>query len=400
MESSSPQANPASKGLGIPRDCDWPPPLVPTEADVADEKLAKTALTRFYHHSINASTWTVFDESSNVRIAYVGTPASNLAALVNQEAKFSNSHAASLHFPFPSIRPVVPWKPAKSLLLVKWYSTSFADDISALPAKDIRDDLVNSYFAQIHPGFPVVDESQFRTQYNDFNNPPPLLLLQAVLLVGAHVSSHVKVARSRSLVKMALFRRAKALFDLHYENDRMHLVQAALLFTWHCEGADDVSSNAYYWIGIACRIAFGLGMHRDLSHTAVNQMPPADRRIYRRIFWTLFQVDTFASLNHGRPMIIDLEEVDQPSLVVDDFNESDQDSNRSVNVGFCIQNTALCKIIALVIKMFCPGSMRRFRTSPGSLSRTRANLDSKLAGWYLRVPPDLANFTKPGADFW
>ena len=283
VDPSSPEANATSGGLSTSGDYDRPPPLVPTEADVADEKLAKTALTRFYHHSINASTWTVFDESSNVRIAYVGTSASNLAALVNQEAKFSNAHAASLYFPFPSIRPVVPWKPAKSLPLVKWYSTSFADDISALPAKDIRDDLVNSYFAQIHPGFPVVDESQFRTQYNDFNNPPPLMLLQAVLLVGAHVSNHAKVARSRSLVKMALFRRAKALFDLHYENDRMHLVQAALLFTWHCEGADDFSSNVYYWVGIACRVAFSLGMHRDLSHTAVNQMPKGDRRIYRRI---------------------------------------------------------------------------------------------------------------------
>ena len=274
--------------------------------------------------------------------------------------------------------------------------------MTSLPCqqRDVRDDLVDSYFARIHPGFPVVDESQFRTQYTDSNNPPPLLLLQAVLLVGAHVSNHAKVARSRSLVKMALFRRAKALFDLHYENDRMHLVQAALLFTWHCEGADDVSSNVYYWVGVACRIAFGLGMHRDLSHTAVNQMPPADRRIYRRIFWTLYQVDTFASLNHGRPMMIDLEEVDQPSLVVDDFNESDQDLNKSMNVGFCIQNTILCKIIALIIKTFCPGSTRRFRTNPGSFSITRANLDSKLAGWYLRLPSDLANFTKPGADFW
>jgi hypothetical protein len=49
------------------------------------------------------------------------------------------------------------------------------------------------------------------------------------------------------------------LFDLHYENNREHLVQAALLFTWHFEGAGDIAANAYYWIGIACRLAFGPG---------------------------------------------------------------------------------------------------------------------------------------------
>ena len=98
--------------------------------------------------------------------------------------------------------------------------------------------------------------------------------------------------------------------------------------------------------------------------------------------------------------MINLEEVDQPSLVVDDFNECGQDSNKSVNIGFCIQNTALCKIVASIIKLVCPGSIRRFRTDPGSFSLTRANLDSKLAGWYLRLPSDLANFTKPDANFW
>jgi transcriptional regulatory protein AMDR len=61
------------------------------------------------------------------------------------------------------------------------------------------------------------------------------LLLQSILLAGAHVSQHPKVVGSRSLVKMTLFRRAKALFDMHFENDRMHLVQSALLFTWHFE---------------------------------------------------------------------------------------------------------------------------------------------------------------------
>ncbi|KIW25902.1 uncharacterized protein PV07_09038 [Cladophialophora immunda] len=400
-EASSPPDDPISipiSGESISQH--RPQPLIPTEADIVDESLAKTALTRFYQQSINTSTWTVFDETSNVRLAYIGTPVSNLASLVDEEAHFSGSQSGSLHLPFPSIRPVKPWKPAKSLPLVKWYSSSFVDDISALPVKDVRDNLVDSFFSHIHPGFPIVDEGLFRSQYDDPNNPPPLLLLQAILLVGAQISDHPKVAKSRSLVKMALFRRAKALFDLHYENDRMNLVQAALLFTWHFEGADDVSSNVYYWGGIACRIAYGLGMHRDLSHTAVNRMPACDRRLYRRIFWTLFQVETLASLHHGRPMSIDPDETDQPPLAADDFIEGNQELNKNVKIDYCIQNMALCRILQAIIKFSSPGSLRRHAADPGSFELTRASLDSRLAGWYLRLPASVANFSKPGADFW
>ena len=108
-----------------------------------------------------------------------------------------------------------------------------SENSGALPTKEVRDDLVEAFFEKIHPGFPIVDEVQFKSRYADPENPPPLLLLQAVLLAGAHVSLHPKIVESRSLVKMALFRRAKALFDMHFENDRMHLVQSALLFTWH-----------------------------------------------------------------------------------------------------------------------------------------------------------------------
>ena len=128
----------------------------------------------------------------------------------------------------------MPWKPHGEQPLVRWYA-KVAENAGALPTKEVRDDLLESFFEKIHPGFPIVDEIQFKTRYADPENPPPLLLLQSVLLAGAHVSQHPKVAASRSLVKMALFRRAKALFDMHFENDRMHLVQSALLFSWHFE---------------------------------------------------------------------------------------------------------------------------------------------------------------------
>lgn len=375
-------------------------PTVPTDADIVEETLAKTALTRFYHHSINKTNWMVFREKGYTRIAYIGTPVSNLANLVQEEAYFAGSTKTSLHLPFPSIRPTMPWKPPKTMSTVKWHSSSFADDISALPAKDVRDDLVESFFAKIHPGFPVIDESEFRRQYQDPDNPPPLLLLQSVLLAGAHASNHPKIIQSRALVKMVIFRRAKALFDMHYENDRMNLVQVALLFMWHFEGADDVSSNAYHWIGVACRIAFGLGMHRNLGLRASSLMPQDDRRIYRRIWWTLYQIEILVSLQHGRPCMIHPDEIDQEPLTRDDFVEQNGLLNSNINIDYCIQNASLCTIILSIIKTFTPGSMRKFLSNPDSFLSTQDNIDQRLASWYLSLPLTLTDFSSEPPEFW
>ena len=212
-----------------------PQAFVPTMEDIVEEELSRTALTQFYQRGITGDPpWFSYKGGDDIRIAFIGTSASNLAHLVQGELAAHNYHDASLHFPFPSIRPQMPWKPYKDQPQVRWYS-KVAENAGALPTKEVMDDLVESFFDKIHPGFPIVDEVQFKTRYADPQDPPPLLLLQSVLLAGAHVSQHPKVAESRSLVKMALFRRAKALFDMHFENDRMHLVQSALLFTWHFE---------------------------------------------------------------------------------------------------------------------------------------------------------------------
>jgi transcriptional regulatory protein AMDR len=367
------------------------------ENDIVEEGLARTALTEFLHRGFHAPTFSVFHEKDPIRIAYVGTSTSNLAYLVGQESPYHGD--ASLHFSFPSIRPALPWKPSNDLPLVKWYS-NMAHDVSLLPEKEVCDQLVQDFFTKIHPGFPVVDEAEFRSQYGNDKTPVPLLLLQSVLLAGAHVCQHPKVAKSRSLVKVALFRRAKALFDLHYENNREHLIQAALLFTWHFEGADDIAANAYYWIGVACRLAFGLGWHRNLSSSARSVIPIQDRRIQRRLFWVLFQYDVLASLHHGRPLMINEDDCDQPPLVLEDFIEIDGQLNKNVHFDYCDQSIKLCYIIISVLKLFSPGSLRRHRLGQQTIESSRSTLDSQLEGWFLRLPQSLINPSRNTEDFW
>jgi transcriptional regulatory protein AMDR len=166
-----------------------------------------------------------------------------------------------------------------------------------LPDKSLADELVDAYFAKINPGYPIVDEESFMGQYRrkDPDDPPPLLVLQAILLVGAHVS---REGAERKALKALFFRRAKMLLDGRLEKNRDMVVQAALLLTWHSDGTEDIGANAWFWVGIAARTAMGLGMHRDRG---ASKLTHHDMQSWRRVWWILVQFDVMVSLSYGRP---------------------------------------------------------------------------------------------------
>ena len=80
---------------------------------------------------------------------------------------------------------------------------------------------------------------------------------------------------------MTFYKRAKALYDANYEDDRVTIVQALILMGWYWEGpegknrsrgdivtharsdlAADVTKNVFYWSRVAVIVAQGSGMHR------------------------------------------------------------------------------------------------------------------------------------------
>lgn len=130
----------------------------------------------------------------------------------------------------------------------------------------------------------------------DSQKPVSMHLLHSILLVGAHVLAPQR--RDAQSLKSELFHRAKTLFDSRFDQDRESYVQTALLLSWQCDDLEDVVSNSWHWIGVAVRIAFGMGMHRDASHSNLN---PIDKCQWVRLWWTLFQFDVMVSASSGRP---------------------------------------------------------------------------------------------------
>ncbi|KIW34119.1 uncharacterized protein PV07_00915 [Cladophialophora immunda] len=340
---------------------------------------AQDSLSQFFHKSVWSSGWAEFDDYERLRLAYIGTPVSNFAHLVNLNQRGQRF----LTYPHPRIHPHLPWQPNPEDYLNRAPTVDSIRQLSSFPAKEIRDELVEAFFEKIHPCFPVLDEAGFRILYNDPNNPPPLIVFQAVLLAGAHVCDHPKVADSRQTVKSILYRRTKLLFDMRYENNRLYLIQAALLLTWYLEDADSVSLNSYHWVGVACRIAFGIGLHRNLLNdpNTPDRMPLSDRRLYRRVWWVLYQVEIMSALEHGRPSLIHCDDFDQPPLEQNDLREVNGQINQKINFEYCSKNIELCRMILDILSA----------TSPGALLRGECpNLESLNAGlvkWAISVAP-------------
>lgn len=113
-----------------------------------------------------------------------------------------------------------------------------------LPPRSLCDELVECFFQWVAPILPVINRGQFMKRYRDSKNPPSILLLQAMLLAGSRVCTNpqlMDVNGSTTPAAITFYRRAKALYDANYEDDRVSIVQSLVLMSWYWEGPEGSS---------------------------------------------------------------------------------------------------------------------------------------------------------------
>ncbi|KAK5058895.1 hypothetical protein LTR84_011159 [Exophiala bonariae] len=289
-------------------------------------------LSRFFEAGVLSAKWDGFEENGTFRDVYIGTDVANLHHLVRDHEL---PGSGCLFYPFPAIRDELYWKPAHAASIHHYLSVESLNDLSSFPVRHVRDALVDTYFKDIHPGFPILDKANFRKRYEDPDNPPSLIVFQAMLLAAARITNHPQVAACREITTAVFYKRTKTLFDIRHEHDRVDLIQAALLMAWYTESSDTVASNAYYWVGSAVRIAFGMGLHRSAS---LRYVPPSRRRFdrkYKKIWWTLLYSEAMLALEYGRPSQIRIDDFDVGVLEDDDFKNMDDSDDDMVNGHFC-----------------------------------------------------------------
>ncbi|EAU35628.1 acetamidase regulatory protein [Aspergillus terreus NIH2624] len=331
-----------------------------------------SSLERDSHKDLETRLVKLIDEEESgsreiqrgVRAIYVGHELSNMSFLIRQQR---DKDDGVYHFAGNEI-PRRQLKTGHDQLLI---------DALTLPEPALADELVEAYFTHVNPGYPIIEEDLFMTQYRsrDPADPPPILLLQAILLVGTHVT---RARADRDALKEIFFRRAKWLIDNRIERNRDIMVQAALLLTWHSDSADDdVAANAHYWVGVAARIATGLGMHRN---PVQSRFVPRDHRMWRRLWYILVQFDVMTSLSHGRPQAINLEDSDVSPLTHSDF----EGCGSRVQSDYVIHFSELCTMISYIVR-------ERFglRVSAERRKAVLQEADESLANWSLKLPDNL-----------
>jgi hypothetical protein len=160
-------------------------------------------------------------------------------------------------------------------------------------------ELVKAYFQYVHPTFPVIDAAQFLQHYaitglKGIN----LLLLWSMFSVSASYAG----ASPQKVYKKIYAHRAKYLFDLTQENDKIVLVQSALLLSFWFEDGEDIKQS-WYWSSIAISIAQTLGLHRE-SKVVAAQTSIAQRSLWRNIWHCCVYRDVWLAFGMGRPFRI------------------------------------------------------------------------------------------------
>ncbi|KAG7057398.1 acetamidase regulatory protein [Colletotrichum scovillei] len=377
---------PSSRPTTTPTASNAASPWVPVNVDSRPASAPGNELNAQTHYATEVATRNLADfldrEETGYqdilpsgRLYFIGTEFSNLNYLVRQRSQRPDQNV--LHFGSHPLAPRMSSVPPEAL---------------ELPTKALADELVKAYFVHINRGIPIVDEEFFMKKYNntetneDFarQRPLSLLLLNAILLVGAHVLSNER--EELKALKAVFFKRAKALFDCRFEQHRETYLQAAILLTWQCDDLEDVISNSWYWIGIAARTAYGMGMHRDATPSGLNVM---DKRLWRRLWWTLYQYDVLVSMAHGRPQAISLDDSDVP--LIEECHLAD---TPEAEASFIVQHTQLCIIFAKVMK-----KRVALRCKEGEKAEATRKADIALAELVTNLPERL-HLSSGDPDIW
>jgi hypothetical protein len=269
-----------------------------------------------------------------------------------------------------------------------------------LPPRALCDELVDSYFKWVAPIVPVINKAGFMKRYRNSKDPPSLLLLQAILLAGSRVCTNPQLMDangSTTPAALTFYKRAKALYDANYEDDRVTIVQSLVLMGWYWEGPEDVTKNVFYWSRVATIVAQGSGMHRSVEGS---QLSKADKRLWKRIWWTLFTRDRSVAVALGRPVHINTDDSDVEMVTEDDFIEDETDPNPEfpqdpLHVQFFLQYVKLCEIMGLVLSQQYSVASKARRQNAIDLTHS----DMALADWLQNCPKEVY-WEMPRHHFW
>ncbi|KKK13225.1 hypothetical protein ARAM_000554 [Aspergillus rambellii] len=190
-----------------------------------------------------------------------------------------------------------------------------------LPSRKTQEDLVDIYFRRVHSVFPLINEHEFRTEFQ--SGSVSSRLVQAVCLVASkdreaksklYLPGHVEVLPVDEFSNL-LYDDLVEATALDMERRRIVLIQILTLLSLHVQGPDSFD-RATMHLTQAIHHAHTVGLH--LTKGA----PTDDTKPFIALFWCLWSLDRWNAAIHGRPLVINDRDLGQQLADVIDLFEA------------------------------------------------------------------------------
>ena len=294
------------------------------------------------------------------------------------------------------------WRPNPHAALALSPSDAELRELSPAVTQEVG---VDAYFSHVHAIMPLIDPVEFRESLSrqDRSDRPWLALLNMVLALGSlcvegntHQSSQIYYARAKAYIDLELLGmgcvdtlRALCLLGgvyLHYKN---------------------APNTAYAIMGLAYRIAIALGLHRSQQEDGPNERDEKSSRMRRKMWWSLFCLDTWGSMSLGRPTLgrWDPATMDVASTSLYQSGDSSS-SNESMKEGrldhsrdghdedgdlpFITESLNSARQFCMIATKVQHRFAQRSPITTGEI----AALDAEVTDWYCSLPPQLGQLDR------
>ncbi|KAM5354420.1 hypothetical protein ACJ41O_001069 [Fusarium nematophilum] len=188
------------------------------------------------------------------------------------------------------------------------------------PNRHIAEAMIDSYFRLYHVSYPILHEPTFRAQYSEViprpSGPSWTVLAYVVAAIGVWASS----STASEALDLALFSQARSVLDFNFlEVGNLTLVQALTLASNYQQKRDKPNSG-YNYLGLAVRMAMGLGLHKEFQGWNIS---PLAMEVRRRVWWSLCVFDVGATITFSRPDVWPYKGV-EVSLPLNDLTAASQ----------------------------------------------------------------------------
>ncbi|KAJ5414669.1 hypothetical protein N7509_001296 [Penicillium cosmopolitanum] len=202
----------------------------------------------------------------------------------------------------------------------------------SLPSQSKFQVFTETYFMHLYHMAPVIDRADLAVEQ------PSDLLILAISLIG----SQLRYPRDQppTLLSESYYLKIKTLLYAKHEHDKLAILKTlCILCFWVITPPVVVSlDSSYHWLGVAVRLAYQMGLHRESSYLKLSNPGAA-----RRLVWFIFCADKLQAAAFGRPIFISSQSINLRPLELEDFESPD--AKAETFIQFTNLNKLLEKIV-------------------------------------------------------